>query len=224
MTTNFEIARLNMVESQVRPSDVTDRRILAAMSDLPREEFLPAHDRPIAYMDRTISIGTSDGEPISRFLPAPMIFAKLVQLCAIKSSDLVLEIGTSCGYGAAVMASLADSVVALESDTHLAGQATQVLIEQGISNVAVVEGPLNKGFASQGPYDVILLEGSVEFVPQGLFDQLRPGGRLVAVIGNGHAGKAHIFINEGNTISRREVFDAILPALNGFEREHSFVF
>jgi len=222
--TNFEIARLNMVESQVRPSDVTDRRILAAMSDLPREEFLSAHNRLIAYMDRTIPIRASDEQHVSRFLPAPMIFAKLVQLCAIKSSDLVLEIGTSCGYGAAVMASLADSVVALESDKELANQATEALMELGISNAAVVEGPLHKGFASQGPYDVILLEGSVEDIPQALFSQLRPGGRLVAVIGTSQAGKAHIFINEGGSISRREVFDATLPALNGFELKESFVF
>lgn len=222
--TNFEIARLNMVESQVRPSDVTDRRILSAMADLPREEFLSAQNRSIAYMDRTIPITTSDDKPGSRFLPAPMIFAKLVQLCAIKPTDLVLEIGTSCGYGAAVLASLADSVVALESDSHLAGQATQALIDQGISNVAVVETPLQNGYASQGPYDVILLEGSVEAIPQELFSQLCPGGRLAAVIGTPKSGKAHIFINEGGTISQREVFDARMPALDGFEKDQGFVF
>jgi protein-L-isoaspartate(D-aspartate) O-methyltransferase len=224
MNMDFATARENMVATQIRPCDVTDARLLAAMADLPRESFLPASLQRIAYMDRAIALQKEATSGISRFLAAPMEFAKLVQLCAVRDTDLALEIGTGCGYGAAVLAQLADSVIALECDPELAARANDNLLQLEISNVAVVEGPLQAGFAAEGPYDVILIAGHVPDIPKKLFDQLKPGGRLVAVTGAPQAGKAHVYLNDSGRISSRAAFDASLPPLPGFVSDPGFVF
>lgn len=227
---DFEIARKNMVESQVQTCDVTDKRILQAMRTVPREAFLPASRRDIAYMDGDIPITGGEDLAAIRYLSEPMIFAKLVQLCAIEAEDLILEIGTGTGYGAAILAALGDSVVALESDPDLATQATENLMSHDIANVAVVEGALDQGLAKQGPYDVILLQGAVPQVPKSLLAQLKQGGRLVAVIGQakglgqGQGGKAAIFLRDDDVFTRRNAFDALLPPLPGFEIAEKFVF
>lgn len=220
----FETARLNMVESQVRPSDVTDRRIIAAMAHLPREEFIPGRYSDLAYMDRDVLVSGDDDPAGQRHVPAARVFAKLVQLCDIEADDLVLEIGAATGYGTAVLASLAATVVGLECESKLAKQATDNLIGHDIANTAIVDGPLEEGYPSQGPYDVILLEGCVPEVPQTLFDQLKSGGRLVAVVGENGTGKANVYLRHDETIGSREAFDANMPQLKGFQREQSFVF
>lgn len=222
--TDFNIARFNMVESQIRPNDVTDQRLLDALGAVAREEFLPSGRRPVAYMDEDVLIGTFGEDATPRYLMEPMPFARLVQAADVRSSDLVLDVGCATGYSAAVLSRLADSVVALEADEGLAGMATETLMNLGIDNVAVVTGPLPEGYASEGPYDVIFLAGSVDEVPQQLLDQLGNGGRLVAVVGGDPIGKATVYVRHDKATSGRVIFDAATPPIPGFRKDDEFVF
>lgn len=219
---DFAQARVNMVKSQVRPSEVTDRRILNALLNLPRERFVPASRRPLAYVDEDIRLDDDDNEP--RWLMEPMHFARLVQLAEVGPKDLVLDVGCGTGYSTAVLGRLADSVVGLESRKALARTAETLMIELGIDNVAIVEGDLREGYPSQGPYDVIILEGAVEEIPEVLFSQLRDGGRLVAPIADGMVGKAALFRSIDGDVSRRVAYDMNVQRLPGFERPKTFVF
>lgn len=216
---DFETARHNMVESQIRPSNVTDRRVINAIASLPREQFLSSTNKSLAYMGEDVEIGPG------RYLMEPMVFARLLQLAEIGSEDLVLDIGCGTGYSSAVIARLAESVVALEEDENLASEATSILADLGVDNAAVVIGPLNKGYAGEGPYDVIFLNGEIAEPPADLLSQLKDGGKLVAVIAGEHIGKAKAFVRSGDTFSDISVFDASTPVLPGFEpADPGFVF
>ena len=220
---DFAVQRTNMVESQVRPSDVTDRRIINAMRDLPREEFVPERVRALAYMDGSVQI-SPPGAPVRALLPA-RILANLVQAADIDPSDAVLDVGTGTGYSAALLAHLAGRVVALECDPALAAAARTHLAGLAASNVTVVEGPLADGAASEGPYDAIVIEGAIEDdVPAALLDQLKDGGRIVAIAGKGVAGRATVWQREGRTFGASAVFDASGEVLPGFEKARAFVF
>lgn len=221
MTVDFEELRVKMVDGQLRTTDVTDTRILAAMLEVPREEFVPAARRPLAYIDEDIEI--ADGRP-GRFLMRASPFAKLVQLADVRAGDLVLDVGAGTGYSSAVLARIAGFVVALESDSTLAAEATRILSAQGCENVSVVEGELPAGHAAQAPYDVILIEGAVDEVSPALFDQLKDGGRLVAVVGEGNSGRATIWIKDGGLVSSRSAFNAAVPPFAAFRRAPEFVF
>jgi protein-L-isoaspartate(D-aspartate) O-methyltransferase len=220
---DFAIQRTNMVESQVRPSDVTDRRIIRAMRDLPREVFVPERVRTLAYMDGSVPLSPAKPGAGKRSLLAARVFAKLVQAAEIDSSDTVLDIGVGSGYSSAVLAQLAGHVVALESDSGLAASARELLPSVGCSTVSVVEGDLAQGWASEGPYDAIIIEGAIEVVPDALFDQLKDGGRLVAISGRG-AGRATVWQREGRSFGAADVFDASGDVLPGFEKPAAFAF
>ena len=215
---DYEAARRNMVESQIRTNKVTHAGLLAALSSIPRERFLPAERAFAAYVDDDIPLAPG------RFLMEPMVFARLVQLAEPKAADRVLLVGSGAGYGAAVLARLAASVVALESDAALAARAKEQLAQLAIGNVAPVTGPLAQGWPRNAPYDLILVEGAVEEIPQALFDQLASGGRLVAVMLKEGMGQATIFIERDKTISHRPYFDAAVPPLAEFRRQRGFVF
>jgi protein-L-isoaspartate(D-aspartate) O-methyltransferase len=216
---DYAAARLNMVESQVRPNRVTDPRIVMAMLELPREKFLPKALRGVAYVDEDVPLGNG------RYLTEPMVLARLLQAAAIAPEDTVLEIGTATGYGAAVMSRLAGKVVALESDSALATTAAATLAELGIRNVVAVEGPLAQGHPQHAPYNVILFSGGVEYVPQAVIEQLAEGGRLLAVVRPpGEAGRATLTSRIGGSVSTRAIFDAASPILPGLRRETGFVF
>ncbi|MBX3447238.1 MAG: protein-L-isoaspartate O-methyltransferase [Parvibaculaceae bacterium] len=219
--TDFAAARLNMVESQVRVNAVTDDRVIAAMSAVPRERFVPVSRQGLAYMDEDIRI--SDGPP-ARFLMEPRVFAKLAQLAAITADDLVLDIGCGTGYSTAVLSRLAGTVVALESDENLAAQAGATLSDLGVDNAVVVAGPLSGGHAKQAPYDVIFINGMVSAVPEALQKQLRENGRLVTVVGDGVSGRARLYLKAGGGFGGRDAFDANIRFLPGFEPVESFVF
>jgi protein-L-isoaspartate(D-aspartate) O-methyltransferase len=221
---DFEAARRHMIDSQIRTNNVTDPRVLRAIGTVAREKFVPAARSAIAYVDEDVPIGAFGDPARPRYLMEPMPFARLVQLADVASSDLVLDVGCATGYASAVLAQLADSVVALEADEGLAATATRNLAEQAIDNVAVVTGPLEAGYPSEGPYDVIFLGGAVAEAPTGLFDQLAEGGRLVAVVGEGLVGKAAVFTKHNGITSERSVFDAAVPILPGFEQRPTFVF
>jgi protein-L-isoaspartate(D-aspartate) O-methyltransferase len=215
--------RLNMVETQVRPSDITDRRIVRAMLELPREIFAPEGQRDMAYMDDDLPVVPALPGKEGRYLLAPRILAKLVQLAEVDAGASVLDVGCASGYSSAVLARLARSVVALECETELAGLAARRLRELDVSNVTVVEGPLAEGAAAHAPYGAIILNGAVQEVPQGLLAQLAEGGRLVAVVSSGRLGHARVWRRSGKLCDARSAFDAGAKPLPGFERQTGFV-
>ncbi len=221
---DFSEARFNMVESQIRPNQVTDARLLRALLDVPREKFVPSSMQALAYMEEEIVVAQAFAGAPTRSLMSPMPQARMMQLAEVEPDDLVLDVGCVSGYSTAVLARLAESVVGLECNESLAEQATQALMELEADNAAVVSGPLPEGYASEGPFDVILLNGSVPEVPGGLLKQLKDGGRLVAIIAQSNFGEATLFRNSGGRVSYRSVFDASAQPLPGFEREQEFVF
>ncbi len=217
------VQRKNMVESQVRPSDVTDRRIMRAMLEIPRERFVPVSLRPIAYMDEDLQlVAAAPGKPC-RGLMAPRAFARLVQLAEITGSDVVLDVGCATGYSAAVLARLAETVVAIEEDAEMSEAAAKTLADLAVDSVAVVTGALANGYAAEGPYDAIVLEGAVQDIPAALLDQLKDGGRLVAVRSQGAVARAVIVRRIGAKFDEREAFDIGAPPLPGFEQARAFV-
>lgn len=216
--------RINMVESQVRPSDVTDRRIIRAMLEIPREEFVPDASRSIAYMDTELPISGAAISAGRRSLLAPRIFAKLVQEARIEAGMSILDVGCMTGYSTAVLARLARRVVGLECDADLAARAQKTLAKLGVSNAVISHGPLEDGLASEGPFDVLFLNGAIPEAPQALLDQLRDGGRLVAIRAEGNQGQATVWTRAAHTIDARVAFDAGAQPLPGFERKREFVF
>jgi len=224
MNTDFSEQRVKMVDGQIRTTDVTDAAILEAMLTVPREAFVSASRRELAYIDEDIEIAPAEAGKPARYLMEPSPFAKLVQLAGVRPADFVLDIGCGTGYSSAVLSRLASSVVALESDSALAGQASSTLSGLGYDNVAVVQGPLQDGYAAEAPYDVIFINGAVEQLPQTLFDQLKEGGRLVAVEGVGNAGVARLFLKTTGVVTGRRAFNAAIRPLPGFERAHTFEF
>lgn len=216
---DYAKARRLMVDGQLRTADVTDSRLLDAFSDVPREAFVPTGSTSFAYVDRAIPLGVA-----GRALPPPAGLARLVQLAAPMPTDVALVVGAGTGYGAAILARCAGSVVALEENAELRRHAELALSTLGLTNVVVVAGALAVGYAPEAPYDVIVLEGTVEHVPESLLAQLRDGGRLVATIGRGRTAKATLFVRSGDQMGRRVAFDVALPQLPGFAESPRFEF
>jgi protein-L-isoaspartate(D-aspartate) O-methyltransferase len=221
---DFVQARNRMVDGQVRPSDVTDLRILAAMLEVPRERFAPPGQSALAYGDFEMPVAEAGADSPARRLITPRTLAKLVQAAEVKPDDLVLVVGCTTGYGAAVLARLAAHVVALEQVPALAALASEALAACEVRNVSVALGPLHAGWPARAPYDVIVLEGATEIVPQILCAQLADSGRLVCVEGRGPAGRAMLYRSEAGGVSGRSVFDAAAPLLPGFAAPPAFVF
>jgi protein-L-isoaspartate(D-aspartate) O-methyltransferase len=218
---DFARQRQSMVDGQVRVNDVTDQRILEAMLEIPREQFVPKNRAELSYIDEDIQIREAFGAAPARFLIEPMVLAKLVQALEITPEDRALVIGCATGYSTALLAKLAKEVVALDGEEALAASARRLL---GQPNVTVVTGAMNAGWPYAAPYDAILIDGSVEFVPEAITSQLSDGGRLVAVVGSGRAAKALVHVRSGGVVSARPVFDAAIPPLPGFARPPQFVF
>lgn len=222
---DYTEARRKMVDNQIRPQDVTDYRLLDAVSAVPREKFVPAADRGIAYCDLSVEIKAADEGRPARYLgdPAPLI--RLMQLAAIGSEDIILDVGCGTGYSTAVLAAVSNSVVALEDDEDLAARADEILSSLGIDNCAVVTGPLENGYPSEGPYDVIFFNGSIEVLPESIKGQLKDGGRLVVMMRNSGGGQtAWLYHCDDGRISERFGFNSSLPPLPGFSRAAEFVF
>lgn len=220
MSADFSELRIRMVDGQIRTTDVTSLPLISAMLTVPRESFVPDARRALAYIDDNILL-SEDG---ARYLMKPSPFAKLVQLAEIGPNDSVLCVGTATGYSAAVLSHLAKSVVALESDAALADKAAATLAGFGHDNATVVKGPLPAGCAAHAPFDVILVEGSVDELPQALTAQLAEGGRLVVVEGRGNAGVARIYVKASGVVAGRRAFNAAVKSLPGFERAPAFEF
>ena len=218
---DFAAARRMMVDCQVRTADVTDLRLIAAMGDLPREVFVPANKADLSYLDLDLAVAEGAGRA-GRCLLKPMVLAKLVQIAEIVESDHVLDVGCATGYSSAVLAQLAGSVVALEQDASLVRAAERELARA--ANVKVVAGPLVAGWLAAAPYDLILMQGATEVVPETLLRQLKNGGRLVCVFGSEPQRRAMLYRNIDGDVSGRPMFDAAAPLLPGFRRAPSFVF
>ena len=224
---DFARRRLTMVETQLRPNAVTDTRLIAAMSALPRERFVPERLRAFAYIDERLEVFPAIDAAPARFLLAPMVLARLVQLAAVEPGDTVLDVGCVTGYSTAILARLGREVTGVEPEPELADAARANLRALEIANVEIVEGALARGRPEKGPYDVILLNGSVPGKPESLFGQLREGGRLAAIVsrqGLGAQGKATLFVKAEGEVSGLPHFDAGASPLPGFSRESSFSF
>lgn len=214
--TDFATRRTVMVDSQVRPSDVTKFPIIDAMLNVPRERFVPGAMREAAYVGETLDLGSG------RSLLEPRSLAKMLDALDIGPGELVLDIAPAYGYSAAVIARLAEAVVAVEEDEDMASEAQATLSDVGADNVAVVTGPLAEGAPKHGPYDVITIQGGVEQVPTALADQLKEGGRIGCLFMDGALGTCRIGHKIDGQISWRFAFNAAAPVLPGFAREASF--
>lgn len=213
---DYSARRTMMVDTQVRPSDVTKFPVIDALLTVPREAYVPKDLREAAYIGENINLGRG------RVLLEPRTFSKMLDALDIKTSDLVLDIGCGYGYSAAVLARLADAVVAVEQNAEMASIAQLTLSENGADNAAVVEGPLVDGSAKHGPYDVIILEGAVEQIPETLVSQLKEGGRMAAIFMEDALGVVRLGHKIDGVMNWRFAFNASAPVLPGFERVRAF--
>lgn len=216
--TDYAARRRTMVDTQVRPSDVTKYPIIEAMLAVPRELFVPNGRREAAYIGENLQIGPA------RVILEPRTLAKMLDALDVRDDELVLDLGAGLGYAAAVLARLAEAVVAVEEDEAMAAEAEASLSEVGADNVAVVHAPLAEGGARHGPYDVILVEGAVEDLPATITDQLKDGGRIACIFVDGHLGICRIGYRIDGAVSWRDAFNAVAPVLPGFARQPDFVF
>lgn len=207
-----------MVESQVRAGGVFDRRLLAAMGQVPRERFVPDIRRGLAYIDDLHVLDAPSG----RFLANPAAFARLVQLAEVKEDDRVLDVGAGTGYSAAVLAALAREVTGLETEARLAELARQNLTSLAVANATIVQG--DAAALGEAQFDVMLIEGTVDVVPEALLAKLAPNGRLVALVRHNGVGLATLVRHTGVGLETQTSFNATLPALDPNRSTDVFVF
>ena len=219
---NFANARVNMVEGQIRPNRVTDPALIVALNTVPRELFVPQDAQGIAYVDEEIPVGNG------RRLLEPMVLARMLQEAEITPRDVVLDIGCATGYSTALLAGLASTIVAVESDSALFEQASKTLAALATDAATLGNSPLVGGYPAQAPYDVIVINGAVAEVPQAILKQLADGGRLVTVVAYNHdiarLGQAKLYRKVGHSVSSISLFEASAPVLPGFEFKPRFVF
>jgi len=216
---NIEQARFNMIEQQIRPWDVLDTSVLSLLSAVRREDFVPQAHRSLAFMDLEIPLANGGA-----LLP-PRVEARLVQDLNLSKHDAVLQIGVGTGYITALLAHKAQRVVALDSREDLVAAARQNLRQAGIANADVQQGNGVEGLRGQAPFDAILLAGSVQTVPQALLDQLKVGGRLLAIVGNEPVMQATLITRTGDKqFEHQELFDTVAARLPGFTNANSFTF
>lgn len=215
---DFASRRRMMVDTQVRPSDVTRFPVIEAMLAVPREVFVPAERREAAYADTLIDLGEG------RVVLDARTMSKMLQSLDIRPDELVLDIGCGLGYSTALLSRLADFVVAVEEDEARVEEAQQLLSDQGVDNAAVFAAPLTEGAPKSGPYDAIVLQGAVERVPDAITDQLKEGGRIGALFVEGALGAARIGYKIDGAMTWRHAFNAAAPVLPGYEAHRAFAF
>ncbi|QYK40178.1 MAG: protein-L-isoaspartate O-methyltransferase [Paracoccaceae bacterium] len=213
---DFVTRRRMMVDTQVRPSDVTKFPIIDAMLAVPREAFVPDDRREAAYMGENLPLASG------RVILEPRTLAKMLDALDLQPGDLVLDVGTGLGYSAAVVARMTEAVVAVEEDEAMAADAQRRLSDQGADNVVVVQGPLAGGVPKHAPYDAILVQGGVEVLPGAIAEQLRDGGRIACLFVEGRLGTVRIGVKQGDVIAWRHAFNALAPVLPGFAKAREF--
>jgi len=215
--TDFATRRTVMVDTQVRPSDVTKFPVIKALLSVPREAYVPRSLREAAYIGENLEIAPR------RVVLEARTLSKLLDALDIQPDEMVLDLGCGLGYSTAVIARLAEAVIAVEEDAALAAQAEKTLASEGVDNAAVISGPLAQGAAKHGPYDVITLQGAIETLPQALSDQLKEGGRIGCVFMEGALGVARVGYKVDGVVTWRFAFNATAPVLPGFELRRGFV-
>ncbi|MDA9612823.1 protein-L-isoaspartate O-methyltransferase [Paracoccaceae bacterium] len=214
--TDYKTRRKIMVDTQIRPSDVTKFPIIDAFLSVPKEKFVPDGKREAAYIGENFQIGPS------RIILEPRTLAKLLDALDIHNDELVLDVGSGLGYSAAVISLIAQVVIAVEDDSSLASEAAEILSEIGMDNVVVQVAKLEDGAPEHGPYDVIILQGGVEEIPTSILKQLKNGGRIGAIFIEKGLGTAKIGFKLNNTITWRYSFNAAAPILQGFFKQKDF--
>ena len=216
---SYDAARVNMIESQLRPNKVTDERVIEAFMRIRRELFVPERLRGVAYVDDDLPLGGG------RYMMQPMVAARLLQAATIEPKDTALVIGAGVGYEAALLAQLARSVVALEENPELARIGRSALVDHRIASVSYIEAPLASGYRQRSPYDLILFGGSVTEIPGEINAQLAEGGRIAVVLRQHECvGRATLMTRTGGALAPRVIFDAATPLLPGFAAKPAFVF
>ena len=214
--TDFATRRTMMVDTQVRPSDVTKFPIIDAMLNIAREDFVPAAMREASYLGENLDIGPN------RVILEPRTLSKMLDALDVSNDDLILDVASNYGYSSAVMAHIAEAVVAVEEDEAMSQEAQEALSAAGIDNVAVHVAPLVEGAPQHGPYDVIILQGGVAQIPDVLLDQLKEGGRIAAIFMDGPLGEVRIGLKQEGRVTWRLAFNAGAPILPGFARALNF--
>ena len=215
--TDYQTRRKTMVDTQIRPSDVTKFPIIEAFLSVPREKFVPDGKREAAYIGENFKIGQS------RVILEPRTLAKLLDALDIRNDELVLDIGPGLGYSSAVISPMAEVVIAVEDDSSMAIEAEEILTEVGADNVVIQIGKLEDGAPEHGPYDVIILQGGVEKIPSSILNQLKNGGRVGAIFVEEGLGTAKIGFKLNEKINWRYSFNAAAPVLPGFFKQKDFV-
>jgi len=213
---DYALRRRLMVDTQVRPADVTRFPVIAAMLEVPREIHVPEALREAAYLGENLPLAPG------RVVLEPRTLAKMLEALAIGPADLVLDIGCGLGYAAAVLARMAEAVVAVEEDAAMAAEAQRLLAAGGADNAAVIAGPLAAGASRHAPYDAIVIEGGIEVLPEAVAGQLGEGGRIAALFVEGAVGTVRIGLKRAGAITWRFGFQATAPVLPGFARERAF--
>lgn len=214
--TDFTARRIMMVDTQIRPSDVTKFPVISAMLDIPREQFVPLDQRQAAYVGENIHLSPG------RVVLEPRTLAKMLDVLDVQPNDLVLDIGTGLGYSSAVVAKMAEAVIAVEENTEMAAKAEETFAETGIDNAVVITAKLSEGAPKHGPYEVIIIQGAVELVPDTILDQLKEGGKIACLFMQDQVGVCRIGYKSGGQITWRDVFNASAPVLPEFAAETVF--
>jgi protein-L-isoaspartate(D-aspartate) O-methyltransferase len=213
---DFASRRVMMVDTQVRPSDVTKFPIIDAMLTVPRELYVPDDRREAAYVGENLPLGGG------RVLLEARTLAKLLDAMDLRPGEMVLDLGCGLGYSAAVIARLSGTVVAVEDDERMAADAQRLMSEEGVDNALVLAGPLAQGAAKHAPYDAITVQGGVEVVPDAVLAQLKDGGRIGAIFVEGALGTVKVGYKADGHVTWRPVFNATAPVLDGFRKLHAF--
>ncbi len=214
--TDFAARRRTMVDTQIRPSDVTKYPIIDAFLSVPRETFVPDAQREAAYAGEDLDLGSG------RVMLEPRTLAKILDALNIQDDELVLDVGCGLGYSSAIAAQMAQAVIAVEQDEAMAADAQSLLADAGADNAVLHQGPLTDGAAEHGPYDVILVQGGVGELPEKLKNQLKDGGRMACIFMDGALGEVRMARKSGDSLTWRFAFNAAAPVLPGFEKQAAF--
>lgn len=214
--TDYKTRRTMMVDTQVRPSDVTKFPIIDAMLAIPREAYVPDSKREAAYVGENLALDTD------RVMLEPRTLAKMLEVLDVQPEHVALDVACGLGYSTAILARLCDFVVGVEDDETRTQEAQSILSGNSIDNAAVVTGDLAQGAAKSGPYDIIIVQGGVSEVPEGLLAQLREGGRIACIFAEGTLGVVRIGHKIDGIVNWRFAFNASAPVLRGFEKRAAF--